>query len=264
MANNLIGINSGRNFRGLGGYKTKDNRTIKYHKLIRSGHLSELDDQDLNLLANFKLKYDIDFRSEDEAKKEPDRLPSGVKYEFNPVFSEDLTNSTVGLADLMEIKDLAPDFGFNNMVDAYTDIVTGADAQNAYRTFFNYLLENDRDNEALLFHCSAGKDRTGMGAVYLLNSLGVDFDTIKKDYLISNLTTTEFKDQFINNAVANGASENLIKSINALMVVDERYLEHAIDIIDQEYGGLDQYTKDVLKVDKDEQERLQEIYLENK
>lgn len=263
MAYNLIGIKSGRNFRGLGGYQTKSGQKIKYHKIIRSGHLGELDDHDLDLLKNFKLKYDIDFRSSDEAKKEPDRLPDDVKYEFNPVFSEDLTNSTVGLADLMEIKDLDPDFGFNNMVDAYTDIVTGPDAQKAYQTFFKYLLENDQDQEALLFHCSAGKDRTGMGAVFLLNSLGVDFDTIKKDYLISNHTTNDFKEQFINNAVANGASENLVKSINALMVVDERYLQHAIDIIDQEFGGLDQYTKEILKIDNSDKERLQEIYLES-
>lgn len=59
-------------------------------------------------------------------------------------------------------------------------------AQKAYRQFFDILLSHQENDGAVLFHCTAGKDRTGMGAVYLLSALGVDGHTIRQDYLATN------------------------------------------------------------------------------
>lgn len=262
MTYNLIGINNGRNFRGLGGYKTKTGQTTKKRKLIRSGNLANLSAADLSLLDDFNLKYDIDFRSKHEVTAAPDRLPDRTHYHFTPVFSEDLTGSTKSMEEILTDNSDDADYGFNNMMEAYADIVTGTSGIQAYRKFFKYLLKNDQDNQALLFHCSAGKDRTGMGAVYFLNAVGVDLPTIRQDYLLSNLTTKDFADNFIAEAKKKGATPATLQSLKALMSVDEKYLDNALTIINQEFGGLDQYTTDVLKLDQTDLAALKEIYLE--
>lgn len=261
MENKLIGIKSGRNFRELGGYQTSNGKTIKMHKILRSGHLAELDDVDIGLLKNYQLKYDIDFRSKEEVEKEPDRVPEGVQYLYNPVFSSDLTDNSKSIDELLEETDSDPNFGFNNMMLSYEDIVTSSDAQHAYRTFFQFLLENTEEKETLLFHCTAGKDRTGMGAVFLLNALGVDFSTIKQDYLLSNVTTKENYDRLTKLVLDRGGDENTVQAVQALMRVDERYLNHAMNIINNNYGGLNEYTKNIFGMDHDNISQLRNIYL---
>ena len=70
----------------------------------------------------------------------------------------------------------------------------------AYRHFFDVLLENSDEGRSVLFHCSAGKDRTGMGAVYLLTALGVDEATIRRDYLASNKYLAPWQEKAISQA----------------------------------------------------------------
>lgn len=261
MENKLIGIKTGRNFRELGGYRTSSGQTIKMHKILRSGHLAELDGVDIGLLQNYRVKFDIDFRSKAEVTKEPDRVPNGAQYLYNPVFSEDLTDNSKSIDELLAETDSDPNFGFNNMMLSYEDIVTSADAQKAYRTFFEQALTNTEDGDALLFHCTAGKDRTGMGAVFFLNALGVDFATIKKDYLLSNVTTKDNYDNITKTVKERGGNENTVKAVQALMRVDERYLNHAMNLINNNYGGLNQYTKDIFGIDHANLEQLKHIYL---
>ena len=80
------------------------------------------------------------------------------------------------------------------MFFAYEDMINGQTAQKAYRKFFDLLLTNDKDKNALLFHCTAGKDRTGFGALLILSALGVPFTTIRYDYTLTNITTKSFVD----------------------------------------------------------------------
>lgn len=79
-------------------------------------------------------------------------------------------------------------------------------AKDEYRRFFDNLLANDQPDSTLLFHCTAEKDRTGMGAVYLLTALGVDFETIKQDYLLTNQASIGRINGAMAEARAQGAS----------------------------------------------------------
>ena len=63
FSNKLINITNGRNFRELGGYETISGKKIKFHKILRSGHLADLSEDDRSYLTNYGVKYDIDFRS---------------------------------------------------------------------------------------------------------------------------------------------------------------------------------------------------------
>lgn len=259
--NQLIGITSGRNFRELGGYETLSGKTIKTHKLLRTGNLADLSPFDLDYLKDYGVKYVVDFRSQDEVDHQPDRVPEGAQYDFDPVFSEDLTNSSKSISDLdAQSKDDA-DFGFNHMLYAYEDMVQSYSAQRAYRNFFDKLLENTDEDSALLFHCTAGKDRTGFGALLVLTALGIPLRTIKQDYLLTNITTKDFVDGMIEREKAQGKNENTLQSIRDIQSVNPEYIDHAIKVLNDDYGSINNYLRDAMKLSSADIMSLRNIYL---
>ena len=263
LTNQLIGVTSGRNFRELGGYETLSGKKIKMHKLLRTGNLADLSPFDKQFLTDYGVKYDVDFRSKEEVYNQPDRVPDGVEYIYDPVFSEDLTNSSKNLNDLNKQAANDADFGFDHMHYAYEDMIESESAQNAYRKLFEVLLKNDGENESVIFHCTAGKDRTGFGAMLVLSALGVPFSTIKKDYLLTNITTKDFVDSMVEHARQNGRNENVLQSIRDIQSVRPEYLDHAIKVLNDEYGGINNYLRDVMKLSSADIMKLREIYLED-
>ena len=157
FSNKLINITNGRNFRELGGYETISGKKIKFHKILRSGHLADLSEDDRSYLTNYGVKYDIDFRSKEEVEKQPDRIPENVQYDFNPVFSDDLTNSSKSIDALETEAEKDPQFGFDHMLLAYEDMIHSATARHAYQNFFKFLLSNTK-----LSYFTALRERTGL------------------------------------------------------------------------------------------------------
>ena len=263
LTNQLIGVTSGRNFRELGGYETLSGKKIKMHKLLRTGNLADLSPFDKQFLTDYGVKYDVDFRSKEEVDNQPDRVPDGVEYIYDPVFSEDLTNSSKSITDLDTQAHDDADFGFNHMHYAYEDMIESKPAQKAYRKFFDVLLENTVDGESVIFHCTAGKDRTGFGALLALSALGVPLNTIKKDYLLTNITTKDFVDSMVEHARQNGKNENVLQSIRDIQSVRSEYLDHAVKVLNDEYGGINNYLRDVMKLSSADIMKLRNIYLED-
>ena len=263
LTNQLIGVTSGRNFRELGGYETLSGKKIKMHKLLRTGNLADLSPFDKQFLTDYGAKYDVDFRSKEEVDNQPDRVPDGVEYIYDPVFSEDLTNSSKSITDLDTQAHDDADFGFNHMHYAYEDMIESEPAQKAYRKFFDVLLENTVDGESVIFHCTAGKDRTGFGALLALSALGVPLNTIKKDYLLTNITTKDFVDSMVEHARQNGKNENVLQSIRDIQSVRSEYLDHAVKVLNDEYGGINNYLRDVMKLSSADIMKLRNIYLED-
>ena len=261
MTPNLLNIHHGFNFRDLGGYQTEAGQTIRAHKVIRSAKLDQLSDRDLNYLANYGMRYDVDFRSPEEQAKEPDRLPDVASYYFVPVFPVDETEVSKAPENIYEKFGGSPTAGFENMIETYRDIVNLDSAQKAYRQFFDLLLENEPDDQALLFHCSAGKDRTGMGAVYLLSALGVDAHTIRQDYLAANDYIQQPLEEMLARVTAEGGNDNLMQSMRDLWTVNAAYLDSALQTINHEYGGMADYLQNTLKLTPAQQKDLRTLYL---
>lgn len=262
LKNQLIGITSGRNFRELGGYQSLTGKTIKYHKLLRTGHLADLSINDQKFLVDYGVKYDLDFRSQQEVKTQPDRVPAGVNYIFDPVFSSDLTNSSRSLDDLEVIAKTEPEFGFNHMLYAYEDMIESVSARKAYRQFFDLALKNDQAGQGLLFHCTAGKDRTGFAALLILTALGVPLQVIRKDYLLTNITTKDFVDGLITQEKAKGKRPGVIRSIRDIQSVHPEYFDHAIKVLNDRYGSVNNYLRDVMKLSAGDIIDLRRIYLD--
>ncbi|MBA1392773.1 tyrosine-protein phosphatase, partial [Lactobacillus sp. XV13L] len=217
---------------------------------------------DLKFLRDYGVKYIVDFRSTAEVKHEPDRIPDGAVYNFDPVFSEDLTNASKGIEEIISAKEHDPKAGYKHMFIAYDDMINSTAAQNAYRRFFDTLLANNADNKSVIFHCTAGKDRTGVAALLVLSVLGVPLETIKEDYLLTNTTTADFVNNFLTKAKAEGANDTTLSILHDLQTVYPEYLEHVIATINKNYGSIDNYLRDIMKLTDEEISSLRAIYLD--
>lgn len=263
LKNQLLNIQNGRNFRELGGYRTISGKRIKRHKLIRSGHLGNLSERDLEFLSSYSVKYDIDLRTNFEKNNDPDLVPSSAKYVEAPVFDEDLTNSTVSVSEMARQAGDDPNWGYSRMLWAYENMVTGKNSRIAYKKLFELLLANDQDNSAVLFHCTAGKDRTGFGAMLILSALGVPLKTIKEDYLLTNQAIKPFINNMMANEKAKGASDTLLHSLHDLQTVQIDYLNSAIKLINSNYGSINAFLQHELGLRTQDLLTLRQIYLED-
>ncbi|MFT8411495.1 MAG: tyrosine-protein phosphatase [Schleiferilactobacillus perolens] len=264
MTQRLLPITSGWNFRELGGYPTKTGETTKYHKILRSGGLEKLNKTDQQYLIDYGLNIDMDFRSTEEREDYPDVVPEGVRYIFNPVLAEDETQNSKTAAQLKEQMRQDPQNGYAHMLQVYRDIVHQTHAQDAYKRFFDALLTNEKDDQTLLFHCAAGKDRTGMGAYFFLSALDVPEDVILEDYLLTNTVTKERLADMVKAVRADGGNETMVKNIQSLYSVSADYLAAARHAMDNMSGSTPNYLKEVLSLSDDDLADLKHIYTEKK
>lgn len=233
----LLAVAGAYNLRDLGGYKAAGNKLVKWRTLLRSDELSKLTETDLDYLESLPLRTVIDFRGKKEQNTAPDVLPPSVKH-YYPLALE--AGDMDGVRKIKELN--APSLPAL-LEEVYAYIIRNA--QPVYKEFFRIVA--DRHNAPLLFHCSAGKDRTGIAAALLLASLGVDRETIMEDYLLSA--------RYIK-----GKYESLTRArpeLEPLTTVRKEYLEAAFRVIDTEFGGTDKYLSTQLDVDI---EKMRELY----
>ncbi|WP_078084895.1 tyrosine-protein phosphatase [Microbulbifer mangrovi] len=247
----VLPLEGGRNFRDLGGYETTDGKTVKWGKLYRSGILTNLTADDYAYLRDREIATIVDFRSTSERSNEPDnwRGSSAITLEWDYEM-----NWEQDFAKLFS----RPDFSKQDLVElmdkGYTDLVKQQTP--AYRAMFQKLIESE---DPLLFHCTAGKDRTGIGAALILTALGVDRETVKQDYMLSNKTLAGVKMM----ALPEDASEKekrmyaffaqLPEDIRGAMSgVELSWLESAFDEMARQHGSVEGYIEHALDVDPQE------------
>lgn len=247
----ILNLEGAINLRELGGYPTKDGTTIKYNKLLRSGDISNLTGKSLSYLKNYGLRYVVDFRSNSEQQTWADKTADFYQIYSDPVYP--LKGNGDKLAGMLN----QGNFGYLGMI--YQSVVLDTHGQQAYKLLFDLLLKNDQKNHALLFHCAAGKDRTGIGALLILKALGVDDETITKDYLLTNLMyeNTDTIEKTLNDKNGN-------QDINRMNMTqgDFESITSVFKAIDHYYGSFENYLKTALDIDKEKLAQLKKIYTE--
>lgn len=244
------------NFRDLGGYKTKDGYKIKNGMIFRSGELSDLSSKDeKKLLKDIKLKTIVDFRDKLEIEKSPDKKFDNINYYNIDIMGEEYKKSP-SLEGFSQAKDNPHDI----MKNIYKTMILSEYSQNSYKKFFD-LLKNTK-NAPLVFHCFAGKDRTGLAAVYILNILDVDKDTIYKDYLKTNEFRRKANNSILDDLKNKGISKAKLKYIEDMLYVDKSYLDIAYETIDKYFGDINNYIKSVLKISSSDKDAFKDMYLD--
>lgn len=259
----LLPIKHGYNFRELGGYQTSDGKTIKAGRLIRSDRLAQLDQQDEQVLTRIPVTVDIDFRSKREATTAPDRVPATARYYNLPVFDADVTNAS--RSDEEIARDMqTPGNGFRHMVQVYSKMPKQPSAKRAYQELFHLLLTTEKG--AVLFHCTAGKDRTGFGAYLILTALGVPRETAVNDYLLTNEVTADFRESWLKKLRATskdlGNLDAVIANRRDLVSVHQEYLTAALNTVNQLAGDSYHYLTNYLGLSKGDLEDLRRLYLD--
>ena len=245
------------NFRDLGGMQTVEGLKVRANRLLRAGEVVKLSEEDLRCLREeYQLRKIIDFRHVSEIEEKPDDEIEGATYLHLDIFKDTMKNMP-SHEEMM--KQLKPSLANQFMKDANRQFIVSKGARQGYQQFFRSCLENKEG--ALLFHCTAGKDRTGFGAALLLKTLGVRDEDILEDYLKSATQRQQANQQIIEAAKARGLKGEQLEALGMLMTVKREYLEAAFETIKEEYGDFNTYMKDGLEISEQEMEELRKEYL---
>lgn len=230
------------NFRDLGGYATADGRRLRWRRLFRSSHLGALAEGDRTALAALGIATICDFRGLDERALRPSVLDrvDVVSLAIEPSVVPQIQRLVASGQPVTAAAVLAL------MQATYRAYVRDHAAR--YAGLFRELLKGG----PLVFHCSAGKDRTGVGAALTLSALGVDRETIFADYLLTNQYWRE-----------DGSNARALpdEAMAVLGRVDERLLAAAFAAIEADHGSVDGFLTSI-GVGPAERERLAGLYLE--
>ncbi len=248
-------------FRELGGISCADGKKVVQGILYRSGHLGKLNMKAADALGqSCGIAHIVDLRSNSEVRDVPDIVGSRMTYHrFTPL--DDERNPSVTRKTRLKIlkRLMAKDGGTRkHLCDTYRGLVTLPDSLNAYRSLIELLLDG---KGGVLWHCTQGKDRTGMGSAVILMALGAEKETIIKDYLLYN-SYCSFKNSIIFIAVTMlKFSTFMAKSLNNLMTAQEDYIAAAFDEIEKCYGGVEGFLKKGLLLDNEKLLKLRSMYL---
>ena len=233
------------NFRDLGGYPTKDGRTVRWRQIFRSNHLGHLTSDDVTIVRGLGVKSAFDFRGTAERTEAQCIVPE-ISVHSLPV------EPTV-VAALRAIAAAGTPLATSHGVEVMRDSYRGYVQQNTprYRALFAHLLE---DTAPLVIHCTAGKDRTGFACALVLRSLGVADDVIAEDYLLTNRF-------YRRDPTAGTDLPNDVRQ--AIGSVDASFLAAGIEAVSADYGDLESYFSDGLGLGARERATLEARYLES-
>jgi len=172
----LIALEGALNWRDLGGYETGDGRVTCWGRVYRSDGLDQLTDADLDLIADLGIRLVIDFRVDREVDEAPSRLPDhpDLRRQRLPI-GEDVAATSV--IDRLQSGEITK-YSAEDVATTYERILE--DAAHEFGVAVTHAA--DPANHPMVFHCTAGKDRTGLMAMLLLGALGVPDEVIARDY----------------------------------------------------------------------------------
>ena len=212
----LLQLDSISNIRDLGGYETNTGSCTKPKRFLRSAVMSTISDEDLAAIYDYGVRVVVDLRSDKEVETEPNRMRDykDVKYHQVNLLNAGSVN-------------VAPKH-YSDMGDMYVNVIEDNKAQ--FKELFE--LFDQYDEECIVFHCSAGKDRTGMTAAMLLDLAGVADADIVQDY----------SETFENNKAINAMLLELVSSERRHFLLSEpEYMERFLKFVKDNYGSVREY-----------------------
>ena len=233
------------NFRDVGGYPTAGGQRVKRGHVFRSDHLAGLSEADVARLKVLGVRHSLDFRGTAECTTTP--------YAIDGIERVALTIEPTVIARMQALvaQGVVPttEETVALMCETYRDFVNrNADT---YSRFMKHLLEQPTPQ---VFHCTAGKDRTGFAAALLLSALGVDRATITHDYLLTNQL-------YKRDARLEGQGHPHVMKV--LWQVQPEFLNAAFDAVDTQHGGMQNYLHGAIGLSPQELAELQKLLLED-
>ncbi len=233
------------NFRDIGGYRSADGRRVRCGQIFRSDHLAGLTSEDLARLASLGIGHSLDFRGAAECAATPYDIPGVQRVALT------IEPTVIARMQALVAQGVVPtaEETVELMRETYRDFVNrNADT---YGRFMKHLLEQPTPQ---VFHCTAGKDRTGFAAALVLSALGVDRATIEHDYLLTNQL-------YKRDARLEGQGHPHVMKV--LWQVQPEFLHAAFEAVDAQHGGMTDYLHGAIGLSPQELAELQRMLLED-
>lgn len=248
------------NLRELGGIPTKDGRIVKHGQFYRSGALAEMNEEERQALSALKIKSIFDFRSSQEVKNRPDPEIAGARYFHVSAITDEAGNEVDLSPKGMEQSEER--FYSMQAQQMFLDNFYGRmPFSPAYQVMFK---EIQHGQTPILFHCSAGKDRTGIGAALILLALNVDEKLVLEDYMRTNEYRSERIQAFLKE------KQHLIDTypdaayiLHGFEGVNQEALEYSLQKIKDRYGDYATYFLQRFHLGREELQYLRDKYTEN-
>lgn len=240
----VIQIKKVNNFRTVGNIKNTEGRTLKSGKLYRSAHLHKLKKKSFDDIEKLGIKEVIDLRNSKEISQSPDQLPAETVYKKYSAFEDEGDQLAQAKKLVLKGKVNASDAD-KRMIDFYREYVTENPV--TIKVIITEILDS---KDPILYHCTAGKDRTGIVTALILTILKFDKKTIYNEYLLSN----NFRKGLVEKRLRLANSLHFIypkmdlQVLEKLSWVEKRYLDAAFGEIDKKYGSTDAYIQQVLGI----------------
>ena len=269
-----LGLSGAANARDLGGYRTVDGRTVRAGVALRGDALHRLTEEDLAVVAELGIRQVVDLRGLNEVRENgSDRLPGLDPAEIARVeLSDGVTSIGSGPIRVVHLPVYSPEH------DIYVDLRDALSSQDPaaqhallgdgggerimsemYRWFVTdpvirrYFAETvrllaDPDRTPLLFHCTAGKDRTGWTAAIVLTALGVDRATVYADYLLTNERSAAVVERIMESFTRHKVLEDP-SLILPVLRADAAYLDAAFAAVAEGWTDFESFLTDGLDLD---------------
>lgn len=251
--NRRVPIATAFNLRDFGGYATADGRMVRRGMLYRSGTMALLTDADSDQFRALGIRAICDFRRPSERQEEPTRW-HGAEVDYH---CRDYSGSTGVLGEMLHGKAVTRQEMHDAMVALYREIAM--EYAPSYRAMFGQIAGG---RVPILINCSAGKDRTGVGAALILAALGVPRATIVEDYLLTNTHADWDWRLSLEESRLARAHRSMKEVIAPVLLADALYIETLFETLDAAHGGIEAYLEDVLGIDPAARAALQDALLE--
>jgi Protein tyrosine/serine phosphatase len=253
LTEKVIPLEGASNFRDLGGLKTKDGRRIRRGLIFRSAELTGLTPDDLIYLAAREIKFIYDYRDRAEADLKPDPQIGQEKHVRVAVNGEDKSTAH---------SEWDPKTFYQSFtVEKFAQVYAKMPIQNGSYQRMMSLVAHPERNLPLLHHCAGGRDRTGVGSMLILKTLGVPDETIVEDYLFSNRMLDAYHRKLFADA-AQYITGSVLKRFEDGFMLHEEFIEASMKAITKMYGTFRNYLSAEFGITEKVREKIQNYCLE--
>ncbi|MBC1472428.1 tyrosine-protein phosphatase [Listeria seeligeri] len=254
ISERILPLQSVFNFRDMGGYESKNGKRVRWGKLYRSSNLVNINEKDAELLQKLHIKWICDLRSSSEVKAQPTPVIVGVENKHIPIGTAKNEETTLPVTNDQAIYEPL-------MGESYRVFVQSVEG---FKEIFYEILQDAEAGLPFVFHCTAGKDRTGVLAALLLTLLDVPEKTIFDDYAITN----RYQDAILLEmggiiSLFSKESEKLdLETFRPMAEARPEYLEIAFNEMKKQFGSVDKYLEEGIGISAAEKAAFQKHLLE--
>ena len=254
------------NVRDLGGMAVDGGLAVRSGLLLRADQLADATDADLEKLAEMGVRKIIDLRSPAGRDEKPDPAVPGAVNVHLPVIKDvraGITRDSKSDARIVEMlskgQDVDPSLVDEYMEHMYRGFVNDSFALSQYTRFIDEVIDCAQRGEAVLWHCTAGKDRAGFATAVILETLGAARDDIFADYLLTNECLADFVERLLATLGSRLPSDSARYAARKFFLADERYLAATYAEADELYGSFEAFCSRALGIDDAKRARMRSL-----